>query len=103
MRSPALFDRPALVGTSEPVPIAPAWGPSKADSAAPAPRLGEMLLADGLLEPDDLDKALAFQTDYGGRLGSILVRMGALSESDLIQVLSRQLLIDVLEPEDLPK
>ncbi|MBI1778298.1 MAG: Flp pilus assembly complex ATPase component TadA [Proteobacteria bacterium] len=87
---------------NEQVPAVPAWAPSWPESQAPAPRLGEMLLADGHLEQDDLDKALAFQADYGGRLGSILVRMGAVSEADLLAVLSRQLQLGVLDPDDLP-
>src|SRR4051812_33319675 len=103
MRSPAHFPGPSSVRLPDREPEAAPRQPTLAEPAAAAPPLGEMLLANGLLEQDDLDKALAFQADYGGRLGSILVRMGALSESDLLQVLSHQLATDVLEPEDLPK
>lgn len=57
-----------------------------------APRLlGEMLLEDGLVGAADLDRALALQARLGGRLGSVLMRIGALSEDNLLQVLSRQL------------
>src|SRR4051812_2731393 len=98
MRSPAHFDRPSAIRPAETDQTATKWVPDRA-----APRIGEMLQADGLLDQDDLDKALAFQADYGGRLGSILVRMGALSESDLLVVLARQLAMPVLEPEDMPK
>jgi len=73
--------------------------------AAPSlsPRIGELLIAKGAIGQEDLEKALAFQAEYGGRLGSILVRMGALSEAEFLTVLSAQLGIPVLEPEDVPK
>jgi general secretion pathway protein E len=64
--------------------------------------LGQLLLAEGLIEADDLEKALAFQEQYGGRLGSILVRMGALAETDLLRILAAQLGVVLLAPEDLP-
>ncbi|GGZ70820.1 type II secretion protein [Lysobacter xinjiangensis] len=53
--------------------------------------LGEMLVAEGLISGADLDKALALQERVGGRLGSVLMRIGAVSEDSLLQVLGRQL------------
>src|SRR5258708_9979520 len=103
MASRVLYERSPTIGTSGLTTATPVWPSSRTDSTPPPPRLGEMLLADGLLEQDDLDKALAFQADYGGRLGSILVRMGALSETDLLAVLSRQVQLEVLDPDSLPK
>lgn len=69
---------------------------------AVAPRLGELLVSDGLVTSTDVAKALAFQQQFGGRIGSILVRLGALSEESLLPVLSRQLSIPVLDAEDWP-
>ena len=50
----------------------------------------------------DIAKALAFQQQFGGRIGSILVRLGALSEESLLPVLSQQLDIPLLEGADWP-
>jgi general secretion pathway protein E len=64
--------------------------------------LGQMLIDEGLIVPDELDRALAFQKDYGGRLGSILLRFGAVSEEKLLEVLSRQLDLSVIATAELP-
>ena len=64
--------------------------------------LGQLLIEASLIGRDDLEKALAFQASYGGRLGSILVRMGAVGEDPLLQLLSRQLDLPVLEREEIP-
>lgn len=65
--------------------------------------LGQMLLEAGQIGQDDLDKALAFQREYGGRLGSILVRMGALAEAELLGALSLQLGLPVMGSNELPR
>ncbi len=71
--------------------------------AVPSARLlGQMLIARGLVSAIDLERGLAFQTRFGGRLGGILVRIGALSESDLLAVLSEQLGFPILAGGDLP-
>ena len=59
------------------------------DSAA-SRRLGDLLIERGLASSGDIAKALAFQQQFGGRLGSILVRLGALSEESLLPVLCLQ-------------
>ena len=61
--------------------------------------LGEMLLADGLIGAADLERALELQGRVGGRLGSVLMRIGALSEDNLIHVLGRQLQLPVMGSE----
>ncbi len=53
--------------------------------------LGEILIADNHLLADDLDKALHFQVQYGGLLGSVLVNMGIISEDVLVATLANQL------------
>src|SRR5204862_5671267 len=69
--------------------------------AGPAP-LGQMLLARGLLSEVDVERGLAFQTRFGGRLGAVLVRIGALPESELLSVLSEQLSMPVRAGSDMP-
>src|SRR5205807_10517182 len=72
-----------------------------APPSGPAP-LGQMLLARGLLSAVDLDRGLAFQERFGGRLGAVLVRIGALPESELLSVLSEQLGMPVLAGNAIP-
>jgi general secretion pathway protein E len=64
--------------------------------------IGALLLQRGLISQPELDKALAFQAQFKGRLGSILIRLGALSEDALLPVLSAQLGLTLLEPDQLP-
>jgi type IV pilus assembly protein PilB len=53
-------------------------------------RLGDLLVAEGLISPEDLRRALAEQRGSTEKLGSILVRLDLLSEEQLIGFLSRQ-------------
>ena len=64
--------------------------------------IGELLLLRGLITRQDIDKALTFQRQYKGRLGSVLVRLGALSEDSLLPVLAEQLGLTLLGHEQLP-
>ncbi|MEM6484056.1 MAG: ATPase, T2SS/T4P/T4SS family [Pseudomonadota bacterium] len=66
-------------------------------------RLGGLLAEKGLLQDSDLRKALHIQSSSGGRLGAILVRIGAISEESLLRdALGGQLGLSVLEEEDRP-
>ena len=65
-------------------------------------RLGDLLLEQGLVAASDIARALAFQEQFGGRIGSILVRLGALSEESLLPVLADQLGIPVLDASEWP-
>ncbi|MEO6665951.1 MAG: ATPase, T2SS/T4P/T4SS family [Nitrospiria bacterium] len=49
-----------------------------------------MLIAEGLLTPDQLDAALAEQRRHGGRIGAILKGLGYVTEEGIIQTLGRQ-------------
>jgi type IV pilus assembly protein PilB len=53
-------------------------------------KLGEMLIAAGLITEDQLTTALAEQKRVGGRLGTNLVRLGYLSEEELAKYLEKQ-------------
>src|SRR5919106_6644355 len=53
-------------------------------------RLGDLLVAEGLITDAQLRQALAEQKGKTDKLGSVLVRVGALSEEQLIGFLSRQ-------------
>lgn len=65
-------------------------------------RLGDYLVAEGLVRPVDLDAALNVQSSVGGLLGLVLVRLGSLSETDLLAALSRQLSMRAQAREDMP-
>lgn len=70
-----------------------------AQAAATARRLGELLLERGAIRPADLERALSLQATVGGRLGSLLVRIGALSEDQLLDALGEQLDLPLLGRE----
>ena len=53
-------------------------------------RLGELLVQEDLISPEQLETALAEQKVSGGRLSYHLSRLGYLEESELADILSRQ-------------
>jgi len=53
-------------------------------------RLGEMLVEEGLVRPDQIQEALAKKEETGQFIGQILVELGYVSEQDLVAVLVRQ-------------
>ncbi|MFQ5456220.1 MAG: type II secretion system ATPase GspE [Nitrospirota bacterium] len=59
--------------------------------------LGEMLLAEGVLSQEQLERALSEQKRHGGRVGTILKSMGFVTEDDIIKVLGKQMGIQHLE------
>jgi type IV pilus assembly protein PilB len=63
----------------------------------PRRRLGEILVAEALIDEDQLQQALSHQVAHGGRLGSVLVALGMLSDDQLASNLSRQLGVMVHE------
>ena len=51
------------------------------DMENPGQRLiGELLVQQGVVRESEVERALDLQRDVGGRLGSLLMRLGALSE-----------------------
>src|SRR4051794_26015294 len=74
--------------------------PPSAVAAAPAPgaaspagttRLGELLLRDNEVDPDELAQALADQAATGRKLGQLLLSRGLISDTALAKVLAEQL------------
>lgn len=70
--------------------------------AATRRQLGELLIERGMVRQGDLANALTLQAQNGGLIGLNLVRLGAVSEAQLLDVLSEQLGLGVLAPEDAP-
>ncbi|HUQ99888.1 MAG TPA: ATPase, T2SS/T4P/T4SS family, partial [Gemmatimonadaceae bacterium] len=58
--------------------------------AAKSPRIGELLLREGLVTQDQLSKALQEQKNHGTRVGYNLVKLGFVKETDLTRMLARQ-------------
>lgn len=56
-----------------------------------APKLSDLLFSEGLITPKQLEEALQSQVIYGGRLGTNLVEMNMVKETDVIRCLSKQL------------
>ena len=65
-------------------------------------RLGEILLERGLVSNAELAEASRVHDRFGGQIGPTLVRMGAISEDDLLEVLSQQLNVPILNRDSLP-
>lgn len=65
-------------------------------------RLGDLLVEAGVISADQLKEALAGQEKSGLKLGQYMIRSGLLKESQLIDTLSQQLLIDKYSPEKYP-
>jgi type IV pilus assembly protein PilB len=53
-------------------------------------RLGDLLVKEKVITTDQLEQALKVQKESGTRLGSILVKLGYLSDEDVTNFLSRQ-------------
>jgi type IV pilus assembly protein PilB len=58
--------------------------------AANSPRIGDLLLKEGLVTQDQLNKALQEQRNNGTRVGYNLVKLGFVKETDLTRMLARQ-------------
>src|SRR5436305_11804385 len=53
-------------------------------------RLGDLLVREKVINHDQLTQALRKQRETGGRLGSVLVKMGLLTDEEVTNFLSRQ-------------
>src|SRR2546425_5419957 len=66
-----------------------------------AKQIGDILVEKKLVTPEELQRALAEQEKTGEFLGSTLVRMGCISEEQLLQSLSEQLNIPFVNLEQI--
>jgi general secretion pathway protein E len=73
-----------------------------ATSHAPAALFGERLVKLGKLKPVDLERALRAQAEIRQPLGSVLVRLGMLTEQEVAFVLSRHLNVRMALSKDYP-
>lgn len=63
-------------------------------------RVGELLVRTGLVTQAQLDQALESQKVSGGFLGSHLVKLGFLSTEDLLQTISQQFSVPIVQLEN---
>jgi general secretion pathway protein E/type IV pilus assembly protein PilB len=59
--------------------------------------IGETLVAKGLITADQLEEAAAARTSPSERIDQVLIRQGLVRERDVLEVLSEQLMIPVVE------
>jgi len=64
-------------------------------------KLGEILVNRGLVTSEQVEDALFSQRQFGGRLGTNLIEMGAITEEDLARCLSEQLNVPYVRSEAL--
>jgi type IV pilus assembly protein PilB len=67
--------------------------------SAPADRIGEQLIHEGLVSREQLSKALEDARANGNRVGFSLVKLGFLGEQDLVRALARQHRIPAVDLE----
>ena len=67
--------------------------------AAPADRIGEILIRDGLINRQQLDKALEDARASGHRVGFSLVKLGLIGEQELAITLARQHRVSAVDLE----
>ncbi len=67
--------------------------PEVANTNGPRRRLGEMLVEAGLTTEENVEQALALQSETGRRMGQIMVAKGWVKETDMLEVLSHQLAV----------
>jgi len=68
----------------------------------PRKRIGDILVEDGMLSAEQLQNALKLQKDSPLKLGQLLCQSGMISEGDMLAALSRQLRLQVYDPERYP-
>ncbi|MDM8524056.1 ATPase, T2SS/T4P/T4SS family [Desulfococcaceae bacterium HSG8] len=64
--------------------------------------IGSYLLKKGLITPEDLQKAVSFQNRIRGKLGPILIRIGAISEDNFLKILSELSDMRLIDAQELP-
>ena len=73
-------------------------GPNPKRCTLGAKKLGELLLQEGLIEPDQLSRALEEQRHSGERVGAVLIKLGYISDDVLVEFLSKQFRVPAVNP-----
>lgn len=79
---------------ASPPPEAPrAKPPARAPAPVPAPAkklIGQLLIEEGHISPDDLTRALEQQKESGGKLVEVLIDIGSIDRESFQQIMARQ-------------
>lgn len=54
-------------------------------------KVGEILIKEGLITEEDLERAIEYQQKNGGKLGDVLIAMGLVTEKEIAAALGKQL------------
>jgi len=60
-------------------------------------KLGEVLVSEGKITPEQLEEAMTLQRDGGGELGEVLLSLGHVSRVDLAEALAKRLRLEYVE------
>ncbi len=60
-------------------------------------QLGDLLVAQGVIKPEQLTEALKEQKESGEPLGRVLVKIGLVTEADLLKILANQLGLEFVD------
>ena len=71
-------------------------GPAPTDT----PRVGDLLVANGIVSNEQIEAAMREQHRTGSRIGDVLLHAGIIGEDDLVAALAEQLEMPVLDIED---
>ena len=66
-------------------------------------KIGELLLELGFIDEFKLKAALAYQREWGGRLGSVLINKGFISEKNMAHVIEEQFGLSCINLDDIEK
>lgn len=66
-------------------------------------KIGELLCEIGFIDEFKLNTALAYQREWGGRLGSILIKKGFISEKDMSHAIEEQFGLSCINLDDIEK
>ena len=60
-------------------------------------KLGELLVREGLISPDELEAALEYQKEHGGKIGECLVRLGTVTEHYILATLATKYRLPIVD------
>jgi type IV pilus assembly protein PilB len=83
-----------------PAPLTPELNLKADDQGQVGRRLGDLLVAAGLIAPAQLSQAVGEPKRTGEKLGAALLRLGFITEEQLVDVLARQYRIPVVKVPD---
>ena len=68
-----------------------------------AKKIGELLLERGFIDEFHLNAALAYQSEWGGRLGSVLLKKGFISEKEMSCAIEEQFGLSCVNLDDIER